>query len=201
MKIKKQLFYFLAISILSGGFISCEKDKTEDTPPDTNDPEVITTLRVSFYDPDAQTTLEYEWADPDGAGGEAPTIDDIVLGNDVGYQVSVSVLDASDPGNVDNITDEIENEAEAHQFFYILENGAEDDVMIDYDPNNIDDNGHPIGLKTTWITTNQTDSNEKVRIVLRHEPNKSAPGASEGILSDEVGGETDIQVEFNLIIQ
>jgi hypothetical protein len=43
-------------------------------------------------------------------------------------------------------------------------------------------------------------SEGSLTIILRHEPDKSAPGVSEGDIAN-AGGETDIQLNFELIIQ
>ncbi|HKL02823.1 MAG TPA: hypothetical protein VJ911_04075, partial [Cryomorphaceae bacterium] len=117
------------------------------------------------------------------------------------YLVSINVSDASDPDDVEDITLEIEEEDEEHQFFYVLEGGASDVLEVSYAPGDVDDDGNPIGLETIWTTLGTTSGSETVTVVLRHEPNKNAPGADEGILSEEVGGETDIEVTFNLNIQ
>lgn len=197
---KSKYLWFLTLA-LGITLVSCEDDDTDETPPTQNDPEVITDLVLTFVDPDAQDTLTFTFSDPDGPGGNAPSIDDIEILDQVGYQVSLSVLDASDPNDVEDITEEIEEEDEEHQFFYVTGGNAEDVVSISYDPTDVDDDGNPIGLRTNWVTSGTTSGSESVTVVLRHEPNKSAPGASEGVLSDEVGGETDIQVTFNLSVQ
>lgn len=201
MKISNTKFLWFLTLALGIALVSCEDDDTEETPPTQNDPEVITDLVLNFTDPDTQESLEFRFSDPDGPGGNAPTIDDIELLNQVGYQLSLSVLDASDPNDVEDITEEIEEEDEEHQFFYVTGGNADDVVTISYDPTDVDDDGNPIGLRTNWVTSGTSTGSETVTVVLRHEPNKSAPGASDGVLSDEVGGETDIEVTFNLTVQ
>lgn len=55
-------------------------------------------------------------------------------------------------------------------------------------------------IRTTWITSAETFGDQNLRVVLRHALNKFTPGASEGILTGAVGGETDIDVTFALSI-
>lgn len=187
--------------MMSFGLVSCEDDETEETPPTGSDPEVITDLVLTFLDPDTQTSTSFTWSDPDGEGGDPPSIDDIEISDQVAYEVSVSVLDASDPNDVEDITEEIQEEDDEHQFFYVTGGNAGDIVTITYDPTDVDGDGNPIGLQTFWVTSGASTGSESIRVVLRHEPNKSAPGASDGVLSDEVGGESDIDVTFNLVVQ
>jgi len=57
----------------------------------------------------------------------------------------------------------------------------------------MDNNGNPIGISTRLSTG--AVSNGKLKITLRHEPNKSAQGVKDGLITN-AGGETDIEVEF-----
>lgn len=182
---------------------SCESDDDGGgtvTPPVGNDEEVITDLILTFEDAEgALPSQSFTFSDPDGPGGEAPTIDVISIAPGA-YIVSITVLDASDPNDIEDLTEEIaEEEADEHQFFFELLNNAGDVITIDYA--DADENGNPIGQLTLWGVSDVTSGDELVRITLIHEPNKDAPGASDGILSSEVGGETDIEVEFEVSVQ
>ena len=201
MNISKTKYLWILTLALGITLVSCEDDDTDETPPTQNDPELITDLILNFTDPDTGDSFEYRFSDSDGPGGDPPSIDDIILSQPVGYQVSITVQDASDPDDIEDITEEIEEEANEHQFFLLVENGAGDVLDIDYDPTDVDLNGDPVGLHSFWVTSGETTGNESVRIVLRHEPDKTVPGAAQGELSEEVGGETDIEVEFNLTIE
>ena len=88
----------------------------------------------------------------------------------------------------DNITAEVQAEDEDHQFFYTPTNNIATIAYTDQDAN-----GNPVGLTFTVTTTAATTGN--LTVVLRHEPNKSATGVSDGDITN-AGGETDIEVTF-----
>ncbi len=62
----------------------------------------------------------------------------------------------------------------------------------------MDVNGNPIGISTI-VTTNGA-STGTITVTLRHEPNKDASGVSTGDITN-AGGETDIEVIFNVEVQ
>lgn len=198
MKNKRNLHIFTA-AFMAFAFTACDSDDDNgSTPPGVNDEEVITDLVLTFENPDTQTSDTFTFSDPDGPSGEPPTKDAIILSPGV-YILSISVLDASDPNNVEDLTPEIaEEEADEHQFFFELTDSAQDVIAIDYSDQ--DEDGNPIGQLTTWSVTAATSDSASVRVTLVHEPDKNAPGANEGILSNEIGGETDIEVDFQLTI-
>lgn len=198
MKIKNTLNLFAAV-FMALAFTACDSDDDNGTtPPAGSDEEVITDLILTFENPDTQTTQTFTWSDPDGIGGDEPTIDAMNL-TPGAYTVNITVLDASDPNDVEDLTEEIAvEEADEHQFFFELLNGADDLITITYA--DFDEDLNPIGAETLWTVTGATAGEESVRITLIHEPNKNAPGASEGILSSEIGGETDIEVEFDVTV-
>lgn len=176
---------------------ACEGDDDSPNPAPNNDPELITDLVLTFTDPDAQTSFEVRYSDPDGPGGNAPTQDAITLSNLTLYQVSVKVEDRSNPNVIDDVTVAVQAEGTEHQFFYVQN---VEGLGITYSPDNVDSNGNPIGIKTIWTITQPTTSTQTLRVVLRHELNKSAEGAAQGVLSEDVGGDTDIDVTFDLTI-
>ena len=93
----------------------------------------------------------------------------------------------------ENVTEEIEQEKEEHQFFFQL---SANNASIDYD--DVDADGNPVGL----LTSVQTDStgHNMLTVTLRHEPNKNANGVSNGDITN-AGGETDIEVMFHLHVK
>lgn len=198
MKIKQTLG-LLAAAFMAFTFVACDSDDDNGTtPPPAGDEEVITDLVLTFQNADTQTSESFTFSDPDGPGGNPPTIDVITLVPGA-YSVSITVLDASDPNDIEDLTEEIaEEEADEHQFFFELLNGAEDIITVAYA--DTDEDGKPIGQQTVWAISDATSGDEKVRITLIHEPNKDATGASEGTLSPAVGGETDIEVEFDITV-
>mgnify|MGYP000400055632 CR=1 FL=1 len=63
----------------------------------------------------------------------------------------------------------------------------------------VDGNGNPVGLSTFWNTLQPSSGNQTVRIVLRHELDKDATGIAIDDFAGS-GGETDIDVIFNLTV-
>ena len=122
--------------------------------------------------------------DLDGEGEEVPIITvsgDLTAG--ATYNGSILVLnETEDPA--ENITEEIEEEGDEHQFFFVVGGGLE--VTTSY--NDLDSNGNPIGLSFT-LNANSASSGD-FTVILRHEPNKPNNGIS------DAGGSTDIEVTF-----
>lgn len=177
---------FLFISSLA--LVSCKKDKVEG-----NDEEVITTLQLTFTPNGGGSTLTYKYDDPDGPGGANPTIDEIVLAPSTTYSVSLSLLNKT-TNPVDNITTEIEAEADAHRFYYAVTPGT--NIMVtglDDDPN-----GVPLGLNCSWTTGPVATG--KVKITLRHYPG-NPPNKEFADLVNSTKSGTDMEVEFNTRIQ
>ena len=81
-----------------------------------------------------------------------------------------------------------------HQFFFVVSSGL--GLQINYD--DTDANSYPIGLKNTAVAG--AAGAGTLEVVLRHEPNKSATGVSDGDITN-AGGDTDIEVTFDVTIQ
>lgn len=199
MNISKYLkFSLIAVAAIS--FASCENDDDDDNggPSGGNEEELITDLVLTFTNDGDQSVLTFAFSDPDGPGGDDPIIDDIVLSDSASYTVSVEVLDASNPADIEDITEEIVEEADDHQFFYIAQD-ADSSITIGYNIFDVDGNGNPVGLSTFWNTLQPSSGNQTVRIVLRHELDKDATGIAIDDFAGS-GGETDIDVTFNLTV-
>ncbi len=61
-----------------------------------------------------------------------------------------------------------------------------------------DADGNPIGITTELITSDAGSG--VLTVILRHEPNKGASGVSGGDITN-AGGETDIEVDFDVNVQ
>ena len=195
MKIKTNILLLIAMSL---ALTMCKKDDDdpEDNDEGPNEEELITDMELTFTNPeDASDSHVYGFSDPDGDGGEAPSIDTLFLTASAAYNVSISVQDASDPDNVEDITGEIQEEDEEHQFFFVdqnIDSGTFTAVYADSD-----ENGNPVGLESTWVMPSGTSDDSFVRVILRHQPDKNGDGVSDGDPTN-AGGETDIQVDFPL---
>ncbi len=188
MTSKSLIFLFLG---LTGMLVSCGDD--DDDPDPENEEEVITTLIMNFVPALGGDAVEMSFKDPDGDGGQGATITGGTLQLDINYTATIQLLnETEDP--VEDVTIEIKEEKEDHQFFF-----AWDESLIDFlfEYLDDDDNANPVGLETLFRPTKVGSGN--LVVILRHEPNKNASGVSDGEI-DNAGGETDIQVVFPVSI-
>ena len=185
MKTLKQ-FFLAFIAILT--FTSCGND---DTPSIVVEEEVITTLRATLTPNAGTTSIILESRDADGDGPNAPVISvsGNLLANTV-YSGSIEVL--NEIANED-ITEEIKEKDQEHQFFFIASNNI---AVFSY--NDKDANGKPVGLLFTLETGDA--GNGEITITLVHEPAKEANGVSDGDITN-AGGEEDITVTFPIIVE
>ncbi|WP_179345102.1 type 1 periplasmic binding fold superfamily protein [Winogradskyella ursingii] len=192
MKTIKYLFITLLTSTL---FVACSSD--DDNPPPVNEEEVITTMTITLTPQGAGDTVTLQTRDLDGDGPNAPLV--TVTGNlslNTTYNGSVILLDESDPDDVENITEEVQEESDEHQFFYTLSNNL---GTVSY--SDLDENNNPVGLLFSLQTVASTTATEGLfTATLRHELNKDAEGVSNGNIAN-AGGETDISESFTVSIQ
>jgi hypothetical protein len=173
---------------------SCKKEADDPVvppPPDTNESELITTVRLTYY---TISFAEYKYmtfTDLDGDGGNAPVIVADTLSADSIYTVEVEVLNESASPEV-NLTPEILTEGVDHQFFLQQD---PDLLLLNYGDS--DGNGQPIGQLFTCVVI--TPGSGTLKLTLRHQPDKSAPGVSAGDITN-AGGDTDIEVVFPLVV-
>ncbi len=197
MKTSK-IFKLFLIGFTAIAFAACSGDDDDNPTPPVSDEEVITTLRLTFTDPEGIIAPQtFTYSDPDGPGGNAPVVD-VISVQPLAYVVTIEVLDESNPNDVEDITEEIEEEDDEHQFFFVTNGSASDVLTITYA--DTDGNGNPVGLRTFWNVTDATEGAGSVTITLLHELNKTA----EGIAIDNpsvAGGETDIEVQFQFVAQ
>jgi len=182
-----KLFSLLALSALV--FTSCSDD--DDAPQVINEEEVITTMTVTLADANGNVrTLTVVDADGDGPTPPVTNVDD--LDANTTYSGSVVFLNQlEDPA--ENITEEVAEEDEEHQVFYVPSSGL--NITVDY--NDQDPNGNPLGLDFT-LTTGDASSGT-LTVTLVHEGNKDADGVSDGDPTN-AGGEVDIEKAFEVEI-
>ena len=194
--LKKVSLYLLAL--VAFGFASCESEDPEKE----NDGEVITDVTLKFQELNASNTLvgsvlSFKASDPQGIEvGKTPTIQSISLAKGKKYQMTIEVTNAI---KGEDITQEILTEAAAHQFFFLGQVFDSSFFSIQY----ADAGGIALGLKTTVTVSSSTGSNNSnMRVVLRHELNKSFPGASNPNFANfaQAGGETDLDLTFPVIL-
>lgn len=166
-------------------FVSC----SDDDPKPVNEEEVITTMTVTLVPNGGGTAITLETRDLDGDGPNAPVV--TVSGNfAIGTTYNGSIVLLNETVNPpENITEEVEDEDDEHQFFYTIGGGL--DVTTAYE--NFDGNGNPLG--TEFTLTAGGASSGTITFTLRHEPTKPNTGLS------GAGGETDIAATFNVAVQ
>jgi len=182
MKTMKFLTAAVFTSLL---FIGCSKD---DAPEAVNEEEVITTLTVTLVPDDGGAAIILQTRDLDGDGPDAPVITTGNLAAGVTYVGSIVLLNETEE-EPENITEEVEEESDVHQFFYTTTGGL--DVTTSYD--NFDSNGYYLGTKFTLVAG--AVSTGTLTFTLRHEPTKPNTGL------EDAGGETDISAEFEVSVE
>ncbi len=176
--------------------ISCGDD-----PEPANEEELITTLTVTLTPQGGGSIVSLKFYDADGDGPIAPVFtyqpnipenSAALLLPDQIYAASIELLNETE-SPAENITVEIEEEADEHLFcFSTTLSGltiAYADTEADYISGGTT---KPVGLATTW-TTGSTSGTGTVTVRLRHQPGTKTgdcPGS----------GETDIEVTFNVFI-
>ncbi|MFY0482266.1 type 1 periplasmic binding fold superfamily protein [Flavobacterium sp. PLA-1-15] len=186
-----KLVPFALIALLS--FNSCSNDDNASLP--VNEEEVITTVTVTLTPEGGGIPVVLTSRDLDGDGPNAPVITS--TGSVVAlttYNGTVSLLnELTNPA--DNISLEVLEEGDDHQFFFNATGGLSGTFAYA----DQDENGDPIGLSFKFTASANTQSGN-LTVILRHEPNKAGANVASGDITN-AGGETDIQVTFPVIVQ
>jgi hypothetical protein len=169
-------------------FTACEQDDPE-VP---NEEELITTLTYTLVPKSGGAPVVFIFQDLDGDGGSAPIITTGNLAANTAYDGMIILLNEEETPP-ENISEEVAEEDDEHQFFFQT---TVPGLNIAYE--DADDDGNPIGLATTLTTGDAADGT--MTIILRHEPDKEATGVANGSITN-AGGETDIEVTFNVSVQ
>lgn len=178
----------LLLSLALLGIMGCNKNEEDPTPP--NEEEVITTMNLKFVIPGSTDTIRASSRDLDGDGPNAPIITEVVLKKGITYNLYVELLNESNLSDVENITEEVEEEADEHQFFFAVNPSA----LATHAYKDTDINGRPIGIINTFATS-ATAGTGTLKVTLKHQPGvKSAT-------STIASGETDIEQSFTLKVQ
>ena len=178
MKTIKLLAFFITGSVL---LTSCSDD---DNPDPIIDQEVITRVTLTITETGTTNVQTITW-------NEGDSNPNIVLEPSKSYNVEIGFFDASDPADVENITEEVIELADEHFVFFdntssITITNASDDIE--------DSEEIKIGIKTVWTSPAGTTAG-LVRTFLIHEP-----ATKTGDTRTDFGGETDVQVDFNVVV-
>ena len=179
--------YFLATVLFTILLASCSKDN--ETPEAVNEEELITTLKVTLVPLSEGNTIVLTTRDLDGDGPNEPVItisSNLTAG--VTYNGTIELLDET-KSPADNITEEVEEEADEHQIFYTIGSGLD----VTATATNLDSEGNLLG--TEFELTANTASSGSLTFTLRHEPTKPNDGLS------SAGGETDTEATFAITVE
>lgn len=187
------------LSLLFFGLImsSCGGDDDDPVVPPTpvNEEELITTMQVTFTPVSGTPVRTFNFTDLDGEGGNSPVITTEPLDSGTTYAVKITLLNEQE-NPAENITTEVKDEGDEHQFFLRYQSSDASNIQFSY--TDMDVNGQPIGIESTAMTAGS--GNGTLTITLRHEPIKSAAGVVGGDITN-AGGETDIEVVFPVTVQ
>ena len=160
-------------------FTACEKEVD-----DSNEEEEITTLKYTLTPVGGGTATILSIRD---FNGDNPIVIGGPLLPNQSYRGTLELLNENITP-VEDVTVEVKEEDEDHQFFFDIKVAG---VSITYQDQDAD--GNPIGLVTTLATG--TAATGTLDISLRHLPIKSAAGVASGDPTN-AGGEVEIEVTF-----
>ena len=187
----KKIFSFYLLLALTVSMASCDKEDEPDDPIIPNQEEVITTLTYTLTPVGEGNVVVFSFQDLDGDGGNDPVLTEGTLAANTVYAGALVLLNETE-SPAEDITLEVEEEADEHQFFF---SSTLSDLSVSYTDTY---NGNPLGI-TSELTTGAAGSGV-MTVILRHEPNKDAEGVADGDITN-AGGETDIEVDFTVNVE
>ena len=158
--------------------------------------ELITTLSITLTPSGGGSPITVRFRDLDGEGGNEPVVDVLAVTGGTDYNGMVEVLNETETPPED-ITEEVEEEAEAHQFFFETLGGfsAATVEYADKESDYVSNSGadHPVGLAFT-LSVPENAQNGQLRVILSHFDEAPKDGVNQ---SDE----TDIDVTFEVLVR
>lgn len=167
-------------------FFSCSND--DNTPEEINEEETITTMNISLVPTGGGTAITLQSQDLDGDGPNVPQISvsgDLVANTT--YSGTIELLNETETP-AEDITEEVEEEGEEHQFIFVSTGSINTITATDTDAS-----GNPIGI--TFSLETGAAGTSTLRVVLKHEPTKPNDGSISGS-----AGETEFDATFNINI-
>lgn len=183
----KTIKSILLLAFIGLSFVACSDD--DNAPAPVNEEETITTMRITLVPEGGGTNITIQTQDLDGDGPNTPVRD--ISGNltaNTTYTGSIVFLNETE-SPAEDITEEVEEEDDEHQVFYIPSGSISN---ITY--NDQDGDGNPLGLAFTLETG--AAGNATLEVSLVHEPKKP----NDGTLAD-AGGETDFTDTYAITVE
>lgn len=180
---------YLALALTGAllAFSSCDDHNDE---PHDEEGELITTMTLTMTPQSGGTPVTATYRDLDGDGGNAPvmTPETVVLQAGVTYNTTIRILDEA---NNEDMTAEIEEEGDEHEFFFVPSPAD----LATVTKTDRDSNNRPIGLVST-IQPSATAKTGTLRVVLKHQP-----GGLKTNNSTISTGETDVDVTYTIRVE
>lgn len=179
--------YLLSGLVLSGTLLSSCGD--DDVPDAENDEEFIDLVTLTFTPTGGGTPVVATATDPDGEGVLDYVLTEIDLNVNTTYTLSIELENTIEE---EDVTAEVAGEGDEHMIFFSFTtdifsdpagNGNVDNRSDDVNYNDEDVNMEPIGLSTTWTTSDVTSTGDDFQVILKHQPNikTSTSGATDGV--------------------
>jgi hypothetical protein len=136
-----------SVFLLSIGMISCDNPADDD---EAGEQEFITKVTIRLEEQGSQNVVNIVWSDPNGDG-----IGDFLgtanIRSNRTYKGSIELLNelTTDPDER-NVTEEVEEEADEHQFFYTFSNNLAPFAVVTITDR--DSRGLPVGLEFDLVT-------------------------------------------------
>ncbi|NDK56886.1 hypothetical protein [Pontibacter fetidus] len=185
---KKFLRPYLAF-LLMGSLLTTTGCGGDDDPKPAPDNEEITTVTLTLEPESKGQLVAASSKDLDGVGGNAPVKTPLTLKPNTTYLATLTLLNENVNPPVE-VHKEVKSEANDHQVFYTPSAGSLMTVTVtDKDAQN-----RPLGLAATIVTG--AAGTGKLKVVLKHQ--KGTKAAAPG---DATKGETDVEVEFDVMVQ
>ena len=190
-KIAQSTFLILVAALLV--FSACSEDDPTQPPADGGgEQEVITTVTLTLTPQGGGNAVTVQWQDLDGDGGNAPTIGPLTLNTGVTYDGAITLQNEQETP-AEDITQEIRDEDDAHQFFYTAQGGIANSVAVtitDQDANQL-----PVGLTyTVAVDANTAGQTGELDVKLYHYDEVAKTGTN---TTDEI----DVDIQFPVTIQ
>jgi len=188
--LQKSIPLMLLITLSTFSFIGCENPAADE---DAGEQEFITSVRLSLVDRAAKDSLVIVWSDPDGDGVGAFVGNTTIRANRL-YQGTIALRnDLATTEKEKDITAEILEEADEHQFFYTFSPSLKPYTQVTITDK--DKRGMPIGLKFTVQTgalpSGTTSVSGSLNIVLSHYTTLIKNGSN-------LGNEEDVNITQNV---
>ncbi len=165
-------------------FSGCDSEEPEDP---VGESELITRVTLTLTPMGGGSALVAVAEDPDGDGANL-TIDTIALTSNTTYTGTITFFDGI---NNEDITAEVDEEAEEHQVWYAISGGAAGRVTVT--TTDTDGNGLPLGLSFTVEVSDGAAATGTMNVVLSHYDEAPKNGT-------ERSDESDVDIDFPISI-